>query len=300
MGEIYKITNKITNGIYIGKTVKTAQVRWYGHVSEALHFIEDHPYILNDAIRKYGPDNFKVETIETITDDMLLLDREIYWISQYNSYYKNNPLGYNMTLGGEGNTKISTKTLLDLWNLGWSQKAIAQYLQINLNTVCARLQGLIPEAERLERARITKCKTVYQFTLDGILVATYASVNEASVAVGLAASSISNVLNKRNHTAGNFIWSYTLKDIAERVETYNHRFKHPRYNDQKVGKYDSDNNLIQIYNSISEAARQNNISSSSNITSCCQGRRKTCGGFIWKYITNNCASPQNSYTDSEQ
>lgn len=81
---------------------------------------------MNYAIRKYGVDNFLVETIESnLYDDELLL-QEQYWIKYYNSYYKNNPLGYNMTLGGDGNVKYSTDDILQLWSLGLSQTEIAK------------------------------------------------------------------------------------------------------------------------------------------------------------------------------
>lgn len=41
--------------------------------------------------------------------------------------------------------------------------------------------------------------------------------------------------------------------------------------------------LITVYLSAAEASRQTNIPQS-NITYCCQGKRKTAGGYIWKYI----------------
>jgi len=52
-------------------------------------------------MRKYGQDNFIVEEVEEVLDD-LLNEREVYWINFYHSYA---PLGYgyNVTLGGEGN-----------------------------------------------------------------------------------------------------------------------------------------------------------------------------------------------------
>lgn len=41
--------------------------------------------------------------------------------------------------------------------------------------------------------------------------------------------------------------------------------------------------LITIYPSASEASRQTGIQQS-NITDCCRGKRKTAGGYIWKYV----------------
>lgn len=51
---------------------------------------------------------------------------------------------------------------------------------------------------------------------------------------------------------------------------------------KKVYKFSIDNILIQEYSSTLEAGKINNINSSS-ISSCCRNKRKTAGGFKWKY-----------------
>ena len=93
-GKIYKISNDINNKIYIGQTVKTLAQRFAGHINESKNG-GTRPICL--AISKYGEEHFKIEEIEEC-DVSLLNEREIYWISQYNSYEK----GYNATLGGLG------------------------------------------------------------------------------------------------------------------------------------------------------------------------------------------------------
>lgn len=52
---------------------------------------------------------------------------------------------------------------------------------------------------------------------------------------------------------------------------------------KKVGKYTKSGKLIKIYNSATDAWRDGNINSSA-IQSCCRGRIKTSGGYIWKYL----------------
>ena len=47
-------------------------------------------------------------------------------------------------------------------------------------------------------------------------------------------------------------------------------------------QFSKDGELIAEYPSIMEAERQTECSRG-NICSCCIGKRKTCGGFIWKY-----------------
>lgn len=61
----------------------------------------------------------------------------------------------------------------------------------------------------------------------------------------------------------------------------NNRYnKHPRAN--AVIQYDLYFNIIKKYNSIIEAVEATNIASSS-ISQCCCLKRKTAGGYIWRY-----------------
>ena len=55
MGYIYKITNKINNKVYIGKTEGDIALRWQQHIYNMSNGIEYHLY---NAMRKYGLENF--------------------------------------------------------------------------------------------------------------------------------------------------------------------------------------------------------------------------------------------------
>lgn len=56
-------------------------------------------------------------------------------------------------------------------------------------------------------------------------------------------------------------------------------------NSKQIGKYTQEGVLIQTYKSISEAARENNISHSTISRVCLQKPRcKTAAGFVWKYV----------------
>lgn len=100
-GYIYKTTNLINGKIYIGQ-------HKYGK--------NDKRYIgggtlLKKSIEKYGKNNFKCEIIEELDSLKELNEREIYWISFYNSTDKN--IGYNIERGGNlGPTSDSTKKKL--------------------------------------------------------------------------------------------------------------------------------------------------------------------------------------------
>ena len=52
---------------------------------------------------------------------------------------------------------------------------------------------------------------------------------------------------------------------------------------KKVNQYDLNGNYIKTYNSLNKASKELNISN--NIYLCCTGKIKTCGGYIWKYVS---------------
>lgn len=52
---------------------------------------------------------------------------------------------------------------------------------------------------------------------------------------------------------------------------------------KKVKQLDMNGNFIREFVSISEAARQTNLTASC-ICECCQGKRKSTKGYRWKYV----------------
>ena len=56
---------------------------------------------------------------------------------------------------------------------------------------------------------------------------------------------------------------------------------------RKVAKIDlQSNQILEIYDTIALAARENNCDNSA-ISKVCRGLRNTCGGYKWKYIENS-------------
>ena len=50
-----------------------------------------------------------------------------------------------------------------------------------------------------------------------------------------------------------------------------------------IAQYSKEGNFIKNFQSAAKAARELGIKSPSCITECCRGKRKTIGGFIFKY-----------------
>lgn len=58
MYKLYKVTNLITNKIYVGQTKRSLSDRFVGHCTQG--------YILTSSIKKHGRDNFSIELIEEV------------------------------------------------------------------------------------------------------------------------------------------------------------------------------------------------------------------------------------------
>jgi len=91
---IYKITNVITQKLYVGQTKRSIQRRFKSHISEANRNLYD--TYLHRSIRKYGKENFTIELLEECNDDNIS-KREIFWIQTLNTKAPN---GYNLHEGG--------------------------------------------------------------------------------------------------------------------------------------------------------------------------------------------------------
>lgn len=97
MGCLYSLESP-SGKKYIGISSKTMEARWAKHVEHALG--KRSSGAIYAALRKYGPDSFKRETL-VIADFEYLKELEVRAIATYGTYYPN---GYNLTFGGEGAT----------------------------------------------------------------------------------------------------------------------------------------------------------------------------------------------------
>jgi group I intron endonuclease len=95
--KIYKITNKITKKIYIGKTKLSIDDRFNKHIKNAKNKINRRLY---DSMNHHGSDNFVVELLCVVGDNDSANNKEKYYIKVYKSNIED--FGYNMTIGGDG------------------------------------------------------------------------------------------------------------------------------------------------------------------------------------------------------
>lgn len=97
VGFIYLVTNLVNGKKYVGCSERTVEVRWSEHQKRAR---QNSPFAIHAAIRKYGADSFKVETIEVVEGlHSNLVAAEVRQIVAHDCV---SPKGYNLTKGGDG------------------------------------------------------------------------------------------------------------------------------------------------------------------------------------------------------
>lgn len=183
MYQIYKITNKVNNKIYIGLTTKPLNIRYSEHCSKA----KSTNYYLHNAIKKYGKENFVIENIEVCDDSNHMKIQEQYWIQKYRSYDRN--IGYNLTLGGEGclGLKHSDKTKM----------------KISLACRGKNMGASNPIA-----------RSISQYKTDGEFIKSFDCIMDAQRETGILSTHIVQVCKDKRKTAGNFIWRYKDKSMS--------------------------------------------------------------------------------------
>ena len=115
-------------------------------------------------------------------------------------------------------------------------------------------------------------KVVYQFDLEGNLIASFDGLKEIQLTLGHDKRRVSNACLTATVWKGHF-WSYSQ----------NNTFKPATDNRKKqVTQFTLDGAIIAKYSSVSEASRITGISKTC-ISRCSRNEREQSGGFIWNY-----------------
>ena len=322
-GVIYKITNLINGKVYIGQTTRNKGIndryqrkgvgveRVYSYHKDLRKNNFDYNSHLLNSFEKYGIENFVMSDIFDIAFSKEELDiKERMYIRLYNSF-KN---GYNRNLGGNGNkgheskkggdSPFSKKVVqLDLngnyiktWD---SLSDIYHELNINKSDVCSACNGKHKSAggylwvfeedydKNKEYIYVNRTgeynkKQIVKLSLSGEYIKEYSSISEAIKELGETnASKIASCCKGKRKSHKGFMWMYKdeYENKKDNVKPYSAKNKGVK---TKIVQISLDGEIIKIRDSMSEVERQLGISTS-KISGVCKGKRKTTGGYKWKY-----------------
>lgn len=209
MPYIYKITNKINNKCYIGKTMETIEERFKQHIRDSKKISnQDRP--LFRAFNKYGIENFSIEQIEKCNEKDLS-DKEIYWIEYFGTF----KYGYNATIGGDGKPYLDYDLIVATYKELKNERETARKLNINEQSVRKVLKIRNEKIHTLkEIAQIKLGHIINQYDLQGNFIKSFPSFASALKEIkgenyshgGI--THIKDVCEGKRKTAYGFIWKY--------------------------------------------------------------------------------------------
>lgn len=254
MHYIYKHTNKINGKCYIGQT-KNIKSRWR---------VEGYKYCRKfyRAIIKYGWINFEHEILKECSSENV-----DYWESYYISFYDSIKNGYNLESGGCVNKKVSEETKKLISEAG---KGRVSYFR-----------GKEPWNKGL------KMSDDYRQKLSNAHKGKKGKPCDIETRKKISQAQIGKKIS--DETRKKLSISHKGKPSSNKGRTFNeewrrnlslaHLGKKPIATMKKICNI----TIGEIFESITEAANKYKISRS-HISTVCKGKRKTVGGFEWKYI----------------
>lgn len=293
---IYLTTNLVNNKIYIGLHKTYTTYEFDGYLGCGVKVGDKHTYIhcktpFESAVNKYGVENFKRETLfvfdtlkEAINKEIELVDEE--FIKRTDTY--------NIALGG-GVPPAITKTAYQFTLDGefikeWNSITEASTVYKCSSTCIGRaildktpsLGFLWGDTNNIDVSEFkigANKNKVYLYDINGNLVKEFDSQAGCSKFLKIKAEYVkAHIVNKTlchdlyyisNVKADNF-----KNIIKHKVDVFTTNTT-PR----RVGKFDLTGNLIYEFNTVREA-KKDTVGAPMVLT----GRRKTAGGFVFKYI----------------
>lgn len=147
---VYCHTNSANGKRYVGwaklcnsSAFDAMMRRWKQHVKSATL---QAPFLISNAIRKYGEKEWSHELLETSFDLQEIKDAETFWISKLNTYaFDPDGYGYNMTRGGDGSKGM----------LGYHHTASAKKRISAGNSGCVRTPEMRANTSATTKAAMT-------------------------------------------------------------------------------------------------------------------------------------------------
>lgn len=306
---------------YVGITTQTLKMRLKGHLQDIKHRPDLNKHKTAWILKLQ---EVNLQPIIKLVIECNSLEELKKWEQDYIKQYKDTYKLINQTIGGDWvgfNThsresilkKHSTRSVIQYNVLGEKidefemmediarkynlrSKACSHITQCCKHTrTCAygylwRYKG---DSTPLPKVNIydISFNTIYQYK-DGIKVGEFSSYVQASLAIGDKShgANIKSCCMGDQCTCKGYSFKlvpkfiYYSKELLESayINYKKHSFTRKSY--IKVGQYDLNNNLIKVFNTLSEAGKSLGIKSARRyIKQCCEDKIKTYHNFIWKF-----------------
>jgi group I intron endonuclease len=315
---IYAIRNKLNNKYYIGQSIDISR-RIRDHKLD-LRKNRHYNIHLQRSWNKYGKDAFEFKIIEVVNDADILDDKEIGYISFYNSFEG----GYNQSLGGAGlrgriyteeekmdSCRVKAVIQFDgdgnMINKYYSATYASRMTGVNKNGIMKNCQRNNNKAfsaggyvwmyeedfniygfdyEFYSNYNIKECfKEIVMVDLKDNSTTVFKDCKEAVEKTGVNKRLIESLCDesKKSHkTTNGYIFCY--KDHYDKVGLdvlLRERKKESR--GRSVVQIDKETlECINVFDSANKAGIALKVNPS-HILCCAKGRRKTCGGFKWEF-----------------
>ena len=189
---VYLRRNKVNGKCYVGQTsnFKGRESDW-----RCLKHRYSNQYLTSDRA-EFGLENWKTEILAEADSRDEAFELEQRFIADYNSIYPN---GYNISTGGYSNSGVHNK------HSDEHKQKISEALKGRHHSektkqkISEAMKGIIPKAN--------PPKSVYQYTLDGVLVKVWASTMESG-RNGYHQGAVCACCNGKRKTYKGYRWSY--------------------------------------------------------------------------------------------
>lgn len=215
-GRIYRIKNILNDKSYVGQTTRSLSKRFNEHKTVAYKEGYSCSPKLENAIKKYGKQNYTIELLEEANDQKELDNREEFWINSLKTVGG----GYNIESKCRGRGRVSDETKKKI-SLGNKGKVVSEETKKKLREAAKkRLRDkknhpnfnkpvLEETRKKIIKGNIKATgRGIVQFDKKGRFVNTFESISSACNKLGLKDSSIIRCCKKKQKTSGNFQWSY--------------------------------------------------------------------------------------------
>lgn len=266
---IYMYINKTNGKKYIGQT-KDFNKRHKQHERDSFRNKDNRNYnmMFHKAIRKYGIDNFDIKILAHDIPLEKIDEYEMFFIERYKTLINEN--GYNTAAGGYINPLLgkSDEEIEDI------RKRQSETLKNNCKVSGENNPNYGKAMSEEQKEKISNTlKELYENKENHPM---YNKHHTEETKRKISDSKKGKCYGDKHPMYGKHHTDEARQKISEsQTGANNHRAK-------KVDQYDLNGNFIKTWDYVKQAGNELQICYQS-ISSCCRGKSKSAGGFLWRY-----------------